>query len=146
MRTVKARAKPEPLSQHQIKAGEYLRLDLAVAHEALPMVRSITRKAAEELKPLQWRLNNRVPADPRNVQLRQAYEGVVCAWTGKIERLGFKVFGLWQVGFDGGLGWYGWQHPERSIRYFLEYDAPFSGRCLIREHERNQDMFRTLQK
>jgi hypothetical protein len=125
-----------PLSTHQIKAGDYLRLDLQAAHEILPIVQKITRRAVEDLEPFGQRLNNMVPADPRNAQVKLDYERVVKNWAGKIERLGLNVLGLWKVGFDGGEGWYGWQYPERRIRFFLEYDALFSDRCLLgRLHE-----------
>lgn len=134
------------LCPHQIRAGEYQRLDLAAAHEILPMIRSLTCKAAEELGPSRRRLNNMVPADPRNLQIKRAYSSVVENWTGKIERLGLKVHGLWQVGFDSGTGWYGWQYPERSIRYFVEYDALFSERCLIRDFNHKQDFSRIWRK
>ncbi len=135
-----------PLSQYQIRVGEYQRLDIAAAREVLPMVRQITHKAVLELEPVQRCLNNMVPADPRNAQVKRAYADIVKAWAGKIERLGFKVLGLWQVGFDGGTGWYGWQHPERSIRYFLEYDALFNNRCLIRDIEQMHSFSRALHK
>ena len=127
------------VSRHCIRAGDYQRLELEEAHELLPMVRRITRRAVLELNPLQQKLHSMVPADPRNVTVRNAYEEVVRAWAGKIERLGLRVHGLWQVGFDSGIGWYGWQYPERTIRYFLEYDAAFADRCRIREHLRDKD-------
>ena len=127
------------VARHSIQPGSYQRLDLEDAHALLPMVRGITRRAVLELNPLQQRLNSLVPADPRNASIKAAYEAVVRNWAGKIERLGLKVHGLWQVGFDGGCGWYGWQYPERTIRYFLEYDALFTERCLIREHLQEQD-------
>lgn len=132
MRKVISPQDAHPLSRHRIRAGEYLHLDLDGAHELLPMVRKITRQAVQDLSPLQQRLSSMVPADPRNERVKRAYQRVVTSWSGKIERLGLKVHGLWQVGFDGGQGWYGWKHPERSIRYFLEYDAQFSERNLIR--------------
>jgi len=119
-------------------------MDLFSAHEVLPMVRAITRQAAAELRPVQQSLNNMVPADPRNAQVNIAYSRVVEIWAGKIERLGLKVFGLWQVGFDSGSGWYGWQYPERRIRYFLEYNAGFSDRCLINDRTFLQDSLRYL--
>lgn len=129
----------QPISRHRIQSGNYQRLDLESAYELLPIVRSITRRAVLELNPLQQRLRSMVPADPRNVMVNKAYAEVVKSWAGKIERLGLKVHGLWQVGFDGGSGWYGWQYPERTIRYFLEYDALFKDRGLIREHLQEQD-------
>ena len=124
------------LSAHHIKAGEYLSVDLHSAHEMLPIVQKITRKAVDDLEPIGQRLNNMVPADPRIAQVKVEYERVVKNWAGKIKRLGLEVLGLWKVGFDGGDGWYGWQYPERRIRFFLEYDAIFSERCLLgRQHE-----------
>lgn len=129
---------PNSLSRHRIQAGNYQHLGIEAAHEILPMVRKITRKAVKELDPIQQRLNTLVPSDPRILQVKHTYAHIVKSWAGKIERLGLKVLGLWQVGFDGGSGWYGWQYPERSIRYFLEYDALFSDRCLIREIRKRQ--------
>ena len=128
------RSEAERLSRHRIQSHEYQQLSLEEAHEILPMVKSITHSAVLKLKPVQAQLHCKVPADPRNANLRQHYQDIVTLWAGKIERLGFKVHGLWQVGFDGGEGWYCWQYPERSIRYFLEYDAEFTRRSLIRAH------------
>ena len=133
MRKVTPPPDTQALSRHRIRSGEYLRVDIDSAHELLPMVRKITRLAAQELEPLQQHLHNRVPADPRNVRVKLTYRKAVTAWAGKIERLGLKVHGLWQVGFDNGHGWYGWQYPERQIRYFLEYDALFRDRVLLRD-------------
>ena len=146
MRNIDSYRSQNPLSPHQIKAGEYLHLDLSGAHEILPMVRKITKNAAAELEPLKQRLNNMVPADPRNAKIHIEYERVVRHWTGKIERLGLKVLGLWQVGFDGGEGWFGWQYPDRSIRYFLEYDGLFSERCLLCKLDEKRVYARTSRK
>ena len=134
------------LSAHQIKAGDYLSVDLQVAHEILPIVQKITQKAVDDLEPLGLRLNNMVPADPRNAQVKFEYERVVKSWAGKIERLGLNVLGLWKVGFDGGEGWYGWQYPERRIRFFLEYDALFSERQLLGHHPEIGSFVRMIRK
>ena len=130
-RPIRPDAKPATLSPHYIETRRYRQLDLRLAHELLPIVRKITHKAYKELKPVQIRLNNLVPSDPRNTEVKSQYERVVHAWVGKIERLGLKVHGLWQVGFDGGTGWFGWQYPERSIRYFVEYGDYFCDRILL---------------
>lgn len=135
-----------PLSAHQIKAGDYLSVDLQAAHEILPIVQKITQKAVDDLEPLGLRLNNMVPADPRNVEVKFEYERVVKSWAGKIERLGLNVLGLWKVGFDGGEGWYGWQYPERRIRFFLEYDALFSDRRLLGHHSEISPFVRMIRK
>lgn len=135
-----------PLSAHQIKAGDYLSVDLQAAHEILPIVQKITQKAVDDLEPLGLRLNNMVPADPRNAQVKFEYERVVISWAGKIERLGLNVLGLWKVGFDGGEGWYGWQYPERRIRFFLEYDALFSDRRLLGHHPEIGSFVRMIRK
>lgn len=135
MRKKYSPANRTPLSAHQIKAGDYLSVDLQAAHEILPIVQNITQKAVDDLEPLRLCLNNMVPADPRNVQVKCEYERVVKSWAGKIERLGLEVLGLWKVGFDGGDGWFGWQYPERKIRFFLEYNATFSERCLIGQQQ-----------
>jgi hypothetical protein len=127
-----------PLSCHQIQARRYRRVTLAQAQQMLPMVRRLTEAAMEQTRPLADRLHLMVPADPRNLAVQQAYEQVVRHWAGKVERLGLKVFGLGQVGFDGGQGWYCWQSPQRSIRYFLEYHAPFETRCLLQAHFRDE--------
>ncbi len=129
-RTVNA-SNSNTLSLHQIQASEYRCLNHAEASDLLPVIRKITGRAVLALAPLQKKLNYRVPADPRNPETRRAYEAVVTQWTGKMERMGLKVLGLWQIGFDSGQGWYGWQHPESSIRYFLEYGDVFRDRNLI---------------
>ena len=146
MRKVVSSRETNTVSQHQIQAGEYRSLNLQAAHDLLPMVRKITQQANRELGPIQQRLNSMVPADPRNAYVKFTYERIVKNWAGKIERLGLKVHGLWQVGFDGGIGWYGWQYPERSIRYFLEYDALFAERSLIRHHQHIGEQNRLLRK
>jgi len=146
MRTIVSSKGTDSLSPHQIRPGAYQRLELSAAHEVLPIVQKLTRKAVQKLEPIQMRLNNMLPADPRMTQVKRAYADVVAAWVGKIERLGFKVLGLWQVGFDGGAGWYAWQYPQRSIRYFLEYDALFSDRCLIRDFQHTQDLTHLVRK
>ncbi len=135
-----------PLSAYHIKAGNYRHLDLPAANEMLPIVQKITRKAVNDLKPFAQRLNNMVPADPRNAQIRLEYERVVKNWAGKIERLGLNVLGLWKVGFDGGEGWYGWQYPERRIRFFLEYDALFSERRLLGHRHEAGSFVRMIRK
>lgn len=134
MRKVRHRPALNPLSCHQIQAHRYRRLSLAEAQELLPMVRNLTEASRRQLQPLADQLHRMVPADPRNAALRIEYEQVVRHWAGKVERLGLKVHGLWQVGFDGGKGWYCWQLPERSIRYFLEYHAHYETRCLLQQH------------
>jgi hypothetical protein len=146
MRKLDSHQHKNPLSPHQIKAGGYLRVELSQAHEILSMVRNITENAVIELEPLKQRLNNMVPADPRNARIHLEYERVVKHWAGKIERLGLKVLGLWRVGFDGGEGWFGWQYPERSIRYFLEYDGLFSERCLLCKLDKKRVYARTSRK
>lgn len=123
----------ETLSPHHIQRQEYRQLDLEHANKLLPMISKITQQSRRKLKPIQNRLNNMVPADPRNASVKRAYEEIVQNWAGKIERLGLKVHGLWQVGFDSGIGWYGWQYPERRIRYFIEYGDYFCDRNLIRQ-------------
>ncbi len=121
------------LSRHQIQSHEFRHLSLDDAHTLLAVVRRITAESVQRLQPLQRSLHSMVPADPRQAGVRQEYQAVVRRWAGKIERLGLKAHGLWQVSFDGGEGWYCWQFPERSIRYFLEYDATFEDRTLIRK-------------
>lgn len=119
------------LSPHQIQTLEYRRLDLEQAHTLLPVVRKLTQQSALILAPLQTKLNNMVPADPRIQSIKHEYEQIVRHWSGKIERLGLSVQGLWRVGFDCGEGWYVWQLPERRIRYFLEYGQLFEEAVLI---------------
>jgi hypothetical protein len=146
MRKVVSSSETNTVSRHHIQAGKYRSLDLKAAHDLLPIVRKITQQANRELGPIQQRLNSMVPADPRIAYVKFTYERIVKNWAGKIERLGLKVHGLWQVGFDGEIGWYGWQYPERSIRYFLEYDALFADRSLIRHHQHIEGRNRLLRK
>lgn len=137
MKSNPRRYSQDALSPHQIQTRNYHQLNLEQAHELLPVISKLTEQAALELQPLKECLNNRVPADPRNHEVQQSYKEVVRIWTGKIERLGLKVLGLWLVGFDCGEGWYAWQYPERRIRYFLEYGQVFSEAKLI--HQLNLD-------
>ena len=123
----------DSVSRHLIQAREFGSFTLVEAHQRLPVVKRITRESERKLKPLQQRLHAMVPADPRQQNIRYQYRQIVEQWAGKIERLGLKAQGLWQVGFDGGEGWYCWQFPDRRIRYFLEYGDEFSQRRLIRE-------------
>jgi len=134
MPVVRQRQTSNTLSCHQIQVRRYRRVSLEQAQQLLPVVRRLTEASRCQLQPLAKQLHRMVPADPRNPMLRKAYEQVVRHWAGKIERLGLKVHGLWQVGFDGGQGWYCWQSPERSIRYFLEYYAHYETRCLLQQH------------
>ena len=99
MRKVVSSRETNPVSRHQIQAGKYRSLDLQAAHDLLPIVRKITQQANHELGPIQQRLNSMVPADPRIAYVKFTYERIVKNWAGKIERLGLKVHGLWQVGF-----------------------------------------------
>lgn len=80
---------------------------------------------------MQSPLHTKVPADPRVAELNAQYVAIVEQWTRKMRRLGFAVHGLWQLGFDSGEGWYSWQLPDRTIRYFIEYGCSFSDRQLI---------------
>lgn len=123
----------DSVSRHLIHSCEFRSLSLLDAEELLPVVGNITRLAVIKLKPVQARLHAMVPADPRQEKIRSQYQRCVEQWIGKIERLGLHTPGLWQVGFDGGQGWYCWQFPDRRIRYFLEYGDEFSQRRLIRE-------------
>lgn len=123
----------DAVCQHLIHPGEFRTLSLLEAHELLPVVKNISRTAANKLKPVQARMHAMVLADPRQQKIRFQYQKCVEQWAGKIERLGLKAQGLWRVGFDSGEGWYCWQYPDRQIRYFIEYGDEFSQRRLIRE-------------
>lgn len=125
---------------HQIQKRDYRRFDLEAAQTLLPIVRKLTKQAVGELAPIQNKLNNMVPADPRNAVVKASYAQIVKNWAGKMERLGLKPHGLWQLGFDCGEGWFAWQYPERSVRYFLEYNDLFSDKNLI-ENKNKRDYY-----
>lgn len=103
-------------------------LSLEEAEQLLALVKSLTAPAAKSLAPIQDKIQNMVPADPRLPALSADYERIVRRWQGKLARLGVTVHGLWQVGFDSGEGWWSWQYPETRLKYFQEYDQPFSAR------------------
>jgi len=149
MRTARRYQAAESLSCHKIQVRRYRRVTLEQAQQMLPMVRRMTEASRQQLQPLSDRLHRMVPADPRNMEVRLTYEKVVRHWAGKVERLGLKVHGLWKVGFDGGQGWYCWQSPQRSIRFFLEYHAHYEARCLLQQHINDElliDMRRPLSR
>jgi len=105
--------------------------DFQEAKHLLPLVRKITDQAVKELAPIQHRIQNMVPADPRLPGLMHRYRHIVARWRGKMQRLGLLTHGLWQLGFDNGEGWWSWQYPERSLNYFQNYDQAFDERHLF---------------
>jgi hypothetical protein len=61
---------------------------------------------------------------------RQA-DALITEWAEALVARGLEVKGLWLVDFDNGSGYYCWQYPEPSLRYFHSYEDGFQGRMPI---------------
>jgi hypothetical protein len=88
----------------------------------------ITRSAAQDLAPLQEEMSRLLDCDPRQEPLREQFEQIVRKWLSQVQRLGLRVSGLWEVGFDTGDGYLSWRYPELRLAYFRYYEESFSRR------------------
>ena len=70
----------------------------------------------------------RTPDKPVLIALEKEFEVIVRKWVMQVRRLGIKVYGLWELGFDTGDGYLCWRHPEIRLAYFLEHGEDFQGR------------------
>lgn len=113
--------------------------NLREARDQMPIVQSITKKHQIELTPIQQRLNKMLSNDPRRSQLEFEYEAVVRRWGTKIEQLGAKVAGLWEVEFNTGEGSLCWRHPELSLNYFRANGKSFAERERLNQYIENYD-------
>lgn len=84
----------------------------------MPLVIKVTRAQSDALQPWQHKLDRMLSNDPRRPVLEREYEKLVSAWRGKINRLGAKAAGLWEVEFDVGGGALNWRYPELQIAHF----------------------------
>ena len=125
-------AEPSVLAQIGL-LGEPKMFTLSEAKALLPLVRSITKTAFEELSPIGTQLDAMLVCDPRRGQLTGAYETKVRRWISKLERLGVTSSGLWRVDFDTGDGYLSWRFPELRIAYFRKYQTDFQGRQSLAE-------------
>ncbi len=66
--------------------------------------------------------------DPRLPEIESDFENTVRRWVAQVQRLGLKVSGLWEVGFDTGDGYLSWRHPEIRLAYFRFYGDDFQCR------------------
>ena len=103
---------------------------LKEARQLLPLVRSITESAFEELGPVQ-RAMMLQPEGIEPGETEELYQKIVRRWVDKIQRLGIVVKGLWLVDFDTGDGYLCWKYPEAGIEFFHGYDEGYSGRHLL---------------
>ena len=108
--------------------GDERIFSLSDAHQTLNLVQKLTRTAVKELSPCQSRMNALLDCDPRLVALEKEFEVIVRKWVMQVRRLGIKVYGLWELGFDTGDGYLCWRHPEIRLAYFLEHGEDFQGR------------------
>ena len=106
--------------------GESKHFSLSEAKQVLPVLQKITRSAAQELAPLQDQMSSLLDCDPRQEPLRVHFEQIVRKWISQVQRLGLRVSGLWEVGFDMGDGYVCWRHPELRLAYFRYYEESFS--------------------
>ena len=101
---------------------------LSEAKQVLPVLQKITRSSAQDLAPLQNEMSRLLDCDPRQQPLREQFEQIVRKWLSQVQRLGLRVSGLWEVGFDTGDGYLSWRHPELRLAYFRYYEESFSRR------------------
>ena len=97
----------------------------------LPRVRALTERAAHEVDQLSRVIHRLEETDPARAPALAELDGVVAAWTGRLQGLGLEVKGLWLVDFDNGDGYYCWKYPEVTILHYHGYDEGFSGRMKI---------------
>ena len=121
-----------PLSAEVIASisppGEARQFSLSEATEMLPVLRKVTAAASKELIPYQDQMNVLLDCDPRQGPLKDEFEQIVRKWISQVQRLGVRVSGLWEVGFDTGDGYLCWRHPELRLAYFRNYEEDFSRR------------------
>ena len=108
--------------------GEARQFSLSEAEQVLPVLRKITQASAQELSPCQEQMSNLLDCDPRQEPLREHFEQIVRKWISQVQRLGLRVSGLWEVGFDTGDGYLCWRYPELRLAYFRYYAESFSRR------------------
>jgi hypothetical protein len=108
--------------------GDERIFSLSDARQTLDLVQKLTRTAVKELSPCQSRMNAMLDCDPRLVALEKEFEVIVRKWVMQVRRLGVKVYGLWELGFDTGEGYLCWRYPEIRLGYFLEYGEDFQCR------------------
>lgn len=97
------------------------------ARRLLPIVRRVTKVAAQELDRLSSELSM-VREKPRRVQLEAEVHSLFFRWQEKIKKLGGEAKGMWIVDFDTGEGYYCWHHPESDIAFYHGYSHGFRGR------------------
>jgi hypothetical protein len=106
---------------------------LAEALALFPLVRDITRRAAEALAPVQRQLKVLPRGTPQLQAAEAHYQNIVSAWVNKMRRLGLVVKGLWLVDFDTGDGYLCWKYPELKLGHYHGYDEGFAGRRPLAE-------------
>ena len=110
------------------RQGQTRLFSLTEAEEALTLIRKLTTHCAVELTPIQHRMGQLLDCDPRLPEIESDFENTVRRWVAQVQRLGLKVSGLWEVGFDTGDGYLSWRHPEIRLAYFRFYGDDFQRR------------------
>ena len=90
----------------------------AEAAALLPEVRRLTEDVYAKVEALGAK-----PGEQADALIRE--------WAEALTARGIEVKGLWLVDFDNGSGYYCWQYPEPSLRYFHSYEDGFEGRVPI---------------
>ena len=121
-----------PLSAEVIASighpSETRQFSLSEAKQVLPILRKVTTAASGELAPYQDQMTTLLDCDPRQRPMKHEFEQIVRKWISQVQRLGLRVSGLWEVGFDTGDGYLCWRHPELRLAYFRYYEEDFSRR------------------
>lgn len=105
---------------------------LSEAQAALPRIKDLTARYAEEVEDLQA-LRDAGEGGPGGVtEIDARLEALVRSWAAEIVDLGAEPKGLWLVDFDSGDGFfYCWRLGEERIEHVHAYDSGFSGRRFI---------------
>lgn len=104
---------------------------LKEARELLPIVKKITKEAADHIEKLKERVENFDPEPAHRIIYEEEATTVFNRWAQKIAKLGCEAKGLWLVDFDNGEGYFCWHYPEEDLEYFHTYEGTFAGRTPI---------------
>lgn len=101
----------------------------AQARALLPVIRRITREAADRVCHLSARLNHGQTFN--KVEIEREVQETFLNWQSKVARLGGQPKGMWLVDFDHGQGCYCWVFPETDIEFEHGYDEGYRGRVRV---------------
>ncbi len=96
-----------------------------------PRVRRLTEQAVQQIEAMVNRLQSSKELEDRKLELDEAVQQIVQAWTQEILALGCEIKGMWLVDWDSGDGYYCWRYPEPALGHYHSYEEGFVGRVPI---------------